>query len=369
MTDTRYSEKFTQAYEQYEKEHPKPVILVAGATGSGKSSLINLVLNLPEEKCAKTGSGVPVTQKMEKFEDGNIIVFDSKGYETGEEQQEAFFTEIKQFIEERKNSEEAAVNIIWYCISTPSARILDVDINVLRFFAQQGIPTALVLTQVDVASEEDAQALKKIAHQEFPDLDIFESSLDVSVQLPAGIDHLYQWTLDHLDATRRTAFFYAANRDLAQKLTEGESIIRQHTLAAFGIGFTPIPVADAPLLIADQMTLLARLSTLWGLTSLKETLIGGGLLDMVMSQLGKSIAGNLLKLLPGVGSLAGGMINGSVGAALTWALGTAVNTTSYKICQAQLRGERIVLTDYFNNDFIKLIMQLITEAKNRQVWK
>ena len=132
MTDTRYSEKFTQAYEQYEKEHPKPVILVAGATGSGKSSLINLVLNLPEEKCAKTGSGVPVTQKMEKFEDGNIIVFDSKGYETGEEQQEAFFTEIKQFIEERKNSEETAVNIIWYCISTPSARILDVDINVLR---------------------------------------------------------------------------------------------------------------------------------------------------------------------------------------------------------------------------------------------
>ena len=349
MTDTRYSEKFTQAYEQYEKEHPKPVILVAGATGSGKSSLINLVLNLPEEKRAKTGSGAPVTQKMEKFEDGNIIVFDSKGYETGEEQQEAFFTEIKQFIEERKNSEETAVNIIWYCISTPSARILDVDINMLRFFAQQEIPTALVLTQVDVASEEDIQALEKIAHQEFPDLDIFESSLDVSVQL--------------------SAFFYAANRDLAQKLTEGESIIRQHTLAAFGIGFTPIPVADAPLLIADQMTLLARLSTLWGLTSLKETLIGGGLLDMVMSQLGKSIAGNLLKLLPGVGSLAGGMINGSVGAALTWALGTAVNTTSYKICQAQLRGERIVLTDYFNNDFIKLIMQLITEAKNRQVWK
>lgn len=377
MDDKKYSKNFEQAYEEYAKSHPKPVILIAGATGSGKSSLINLVLNLPEGRRAKTGSGEPVTQTMEKFEDANIIVFDSKGYETGDERHEAFSEEIEKFIEEQKNSQKTPVNIIWYCISSPSARILDVDVEMLKFFDQQKIPTALVLTQVDVASEEDVQALKKSAWEEFPDLDIFESSTDSSVLLAKGVDELYQWTCEHLDESRRIQFRHAANRDLDWKLEEGKDIIVQHVAAAFGIGFTPIPLSDAPLLIAAQMGMLARLSTLWGLTSLKETFVGGGLLDMAMSQLGKYLAknfvgillkqipGSLLKTVPWLGTLVGGTINGAVGAAFTWALGTAFNKSAYEICQAESRGERIAFTDIFNDDFVKLVKELILDYIKR----
>ena len=44
----------------------------------------------------------------------------------------------------------------------------------------------------------------------------------------------------------------------------------------------------------------------------------------VVSMLGKAVAGNLIKMIPGLGSLVGGAINASVASSITYAMGRAL---------------------------------------------
>lgn len=361
---TGYADTFGKDYEkEFEKirrENPRPVILVAGPTGAGKSTLINLVFG---REVAETGQGKPVTRHMDKFENEFVVLYDSRGYEHGETAQEEFFREIEQFIDDKQRDPAKAINIVWYCISAPNSRILDVDGKMLRFFREKGIPAALIFTQVDCVSQDQLDALTEEAASIDSALPVFLSSNDPDVAAllkERGLEALYRWTLAHMEAARRHAFRAACNRDLDRKRSDGHSTSLQHAAAAFGIGFTPIPCADAPLLVAAQMALVARLGYLWGV-DLAPLLTAGGVLDMALTNLGKTIAGQLLKWIPGIGTLVGGMINGSVGAALTYGLGAAVNESCYRYCKMQLEGKEIPLSDYFSPDVLMDMIKKFSE--------
>lgn len=362
--ETRKQDTFGQDYEkEFEKvkgENPKPVILVAGATGAGKSTLINLVFG---REVARTGEGQPVTQHTAKFENDFVILYDSKGYEHGEAAQEEFFKEIEQFIEKQQDSAATAINIAWYCISAPNSRILDVNRKLLRFFREKGIPTALIFTQVDCVSQDQLDALTEEARAINSSIPIFLSTNDeeLAEQLKEkGLEKLYTWSLNHMAEAMRRAFRAACNRDLARKRSDGHSKSLQHATIAFGVGFSPIPFSDAPALIANQMTLIARLSYLWGL-DLKPILTAGGILDLALTTLGKTIAGQLLKWIPGIGTLAGGMINGSVGAALTYGLGAAINESCYQYCKMQLEGKSGDFSDFFSPEVLMDLIKKFSE--------
>ncbi len=63
--------------EAIKKEKPIMNILLMGATGMGKSSLIN---GLFGEEVAKVGIGKPVTQHLEKYvdEEKGLILWDTR---------------------------------------------------------------------------------------------------------------------------------------------------------------------------------------------------------------------------------------------------------------------------------------------------
>jgi len=67
----------------------KPNILIAGATGSGKSSVVNHVFG---RDLTKVAAGEPVTRGIHEFksEDVAIVLYDSEGYELGSARQEAY---------------------------------------------------------------------------------------------------------------------------------------------------------------------------------------------------------------------------------------------------------------------------------------
>lgn len=123
------------------------------------------------------------------------------------------------------------------------------------------------------------------------------------------------------------------------KLTSTEhTIIHTAAAAAATTAASPIPFSDAALLIPIQATMITSLYKANG-ANISQGFVKGVLKATVISNFGKSLAGNLLKFIPGVGTLAGGTINAGVAVGFTEALGFAI--------VGELRG-----TD--NADFIDL---------------
>lgn len=98
------------------------------------------------------------------------------------------------------------------------------------------------------------------------------------------------------------------------------STIHAATLTAAIIGCSPIPFSDAFLLVPVQMTMMARLHKTFG-QSWSENLGAALSKELVVVGMGRSLVGNLLKMVPVVGTVAGSAINGTVASAITGTLG------------------------------------------------
>ena len=104
-----WSKKLEEEYRQLQESIKKPNILLAGATGAGKSSLVNMIFG---EELAAVGIGKPVTKQIDVYEDNEIDVriFDSKGYELGEAADKEFYESVVH-LAKITNSPEKAIQI------------------------------------------------------------------------------------------------------------------------------------------------------------------------------------------------------------------------------------------------------------------
>lgn len=107
---------------------------------------------------------------------------------------------------------------------------------------------------------------------------------------------------------------------------KAENAVAVAVAATATTGAIPIPFADAPLLIGEQVALMATICGIYGidlgedgLKMLATTVIGAGGAAIV----GKTIATNLLKLIPVAGSVVGGAISAGTAGLVTLAMGKA----------------------------------------------
>ena len=105
---------------------------------------------------------------------------------------------------------------------------------------------------------------------------------------------------------------------------KAENAVAVAVAATAATGAIPIPFADAPLLIGEQVTLMATICGIYGinvgkdgLKMLATTVIGAGGAAIV----GKTVATNLLKFIPVAGSVAGGAISAGTAGLVTLAMG------------------------------------------------
>jgi len=156
------------------------------------------------------------------------------------------------------------------------------------------------------------------------------------------LQELISWSIEKLPSSLRDAFIKSQRINLKEKWKKAHGIIAQHVATSFAVGFVPIPMSDAPLLVANEMSLLARVLFFYDLGSLKENLTTMGastLMGPLLTTAGRSLASSILKAIPGIGTIVGGLISGAVGAAVTYAFGEAASTISYTIAKAQLSGD------------------------------
>lgn len=96
--------------------------------------------------------------------------------------------------------------------------------------------------------------------------------------------------------------------------------IHAASLTAAIIGCSPISFSDAFLLVPVQLTMMARLHKIFG-QSWSESLGKSLSKELVVVGLGRSTVGNMLKLVPGVGTVAGAAVNATVASTITESLG------------------------------------------------
>lgn len=111
-----------------------------------------------------------------------------------------------------------------------------------------------------------------------------------------------------------------------EMLETADNVVLGFVAATGATGAIPIPFADAPLLVGEQIAMMAAINAVFkmdigkdALKSLAVTAVGVGGAAVV----GKTIVSNLLKFIPGIGSVAGGAISATTAGVITLALGKA----------------------------------------------
>lgn len=318
-------------------------ILVCGKTGSGKSTLIN---SLFREKMADTGVGRPVTEHLRKIsrEDVPLVLYDTRGLELDEAIQAQVFNEINDLDNSTKGTEEE-LNICYYCINAGSNRIEPIEIDLIKSISRK-IPVILVLT---MSIGQPAKNLKSyIDNLNLPvvsTVNVMAKDYQVSDDyvLPAfGLKDLVGLTLESIPEEKRKAFNNAQQADIKRKADEAYSWAKKYVAASFGVGFVPIPFADASILVPMQVTIIAHITAIFGISLSKSSLVSivaaiggtGG-----ATYLGRTIVANILKFVPG-SSAATGLISGSTAALVTSALAMSYIKVLTLVSQMEFESDK-----------------------------
>ena len=119
---------------------------------------------------------------------------------------------------------------------------------------------------------------------------------------------------------------------------KANNIVLGFVASTTATGAVPIPFADAPLLVGQQVAMMIAINKVFGfdiqrdaLQSLAIAALGGGGATVI----GKTVASNLMKLIPGAGSVAGGAISAGTAGVITLALGKAY----IEVCKAIKMGK------------------------------
>lgn len=330
-------------------------IIVAGKTGVGKSTLINSMFR---DNLAETGIGKPITQHMRKISKKGVPlnIYDTKGFELGKDAQKEVKKEILDTIKAGMSGTDVnkAIHCIWYCINTASNRIEPEEIEWLRDLAKENsvteVPVIIVLTQA--FSKPNAEKMKNL---------ILDENLDVIQVVPVlAQDFVFDESLPPIKAYGLDALLAVMTEVLPEELQDtlqsvqiaslkakkkrAQVAVATATATAFGEGFAPIPFADSALLIPTQVAMIASITAIYGLdinksiiTAFVSSALGTGGATIA----GKTIAANLLKLVPGAGTVLGGTISGATAGVITTALGEAYIVLMEAIYKGDLKASEL----------------------------
>jgi uncharacterized protein (DUF697 family)/GTP-binding protein EngB required for normal cell division len=293
-------------------------IIVAGRTGTGKSTLINAVFGAD---FAKTAMGRPVTQTATWYERENhpLRILDTKGLETADYKQT--LAALQAEIIKGKGSIDPSqhIHIGWVCIAEPGTRVEEAERSLVDALKAEGIPTIIVLTKHGMFPE-FLDEVAKIA----PNADAFIPVRALPMnRLPDvhGLQELVEATFRLVPEGVRSAFVAAQKVDFKLKASDAQKIITGSAAAAAAAAIIPLPFSDAITIVPIQIGMIVGISVRFGigdttkaLLPLASCMIG----CIAATAAGRIIVGQLLKLLPG-----GGVVNAGVAATLTTGLGEA----------------------------------------------
>jgi len=309
-------------------------LAVFGKTGVGKSTLVNAVFG---RDVAATGVGSPVTRGLVYYRhpDGFLGVYDSEGFETGTSG-DVIVDGLRRLVaEHRTRAIHEQIHAVWYLVRWSDRRFERAQEQFVRALAEVGLPVIVVLTQVPSRDgEAHPEALEFARYIESLQLPIrprggvvlTNALSDPFTSSPVfGLETLLDDTYAVIPEAVESALTAAQVLDVGRKKKAVAAIINQAVVVAAGVGATPIPFADAALLVPNQVTMIARITAAYGLPPNRSTALataGSVVLTGGATMAGRYAVTSLLKLIPG-GAVAGSAISATVAGTLTKAVGHA----------------------------------------------
>lgn len=314
---------------------PKLNIMVLGKTGVGKSTLINGIFG---DSLVRTGIGRPVTSDILKVEkkDFPLALYDTPGLELrGDNAFDSLSDQVIKIIKDcfTDDIEGNEIHCILYCVNTASHRFEPAEAAFLKKISDKirgyNVPVILVLTQA--FSKKDAAELKRIIELEGVPVSaivpVLAEDYPITEDLSKkayGIDDLAEIMAQILPEAIQNTFIALEKASLDLKVRHARTIVTTAATGAAAAGAIPLPVADAAVLVPDQIAMLAGITACFGFPVDKGTLmtvVTGTIGSAGATVLGRTVVSNILKLIPGAGTAAGAVISGGTAAAITYALG------------------------------------------------
>lgn len=295
--DEAYDDEMANVNEQLDK---KIIFALIGDVNAGKSSTINQIMG---EKTAFVSAKPGATISIDEYELKNknkIIFADTPGLD-----------DIVQ-----DNSEETLrflkeADVHLFMLNAAGTVFSDGEKQVFNKLKKLNDNILFVLNKIDASDDPDAQ-MKFVKEQTENQYDV----VAVSSKTGENIDTLNKAILDLLKKKSKELLF--AKNSKRKSSIANKWIIAAGTSAG-AIGAAPFPGADVVPLTTIQVGMIVRLSTLYEKPISKESAKDLAIVT-ITSNLGKSVFRQIVKFVPGAGTIAGA----GVASGMTLALGYAV---------------------------------------------
>jgi uncharacterized protein (DUF697 family) len=321
------AQSIIDASEKHRKSLKRPVVLVTGYTGSGKTSLIRAICGPEIVSEEKIGDARPQTMGFEPFENDLIRFWDSKGFELGQLEEE-FEKIAHDYVRSRQDDKNVDnhIHLAWYTLQGPSARVTDCDKRLIKNLFKN---TLVVITKKDITKTRQLDGMTSVLKDAgVPPAWILPCSEEDKPSLAKLV------TLSHelLPFAYREAFLAAQHVSLeAKRMYSRTIILTASAAAATAAGLNPLPLSDAVLITPIQIGMLVSLATLYGETRESVKMAYAPVIARVAGMLA---AASLAKLIPAIGSIA----NASVAGGLTAAMGHLVEKQLFHRAEARING-------------------------------
>ena len=382
MSGFSYEEfDYDMAYKEMIEQIKRPNIFLCGRTGAGKSSLVNDIFNLSDEHKASVGKAKPETRGIHEYKSGNIVLLDTEGFEIGHDKEfkKEIIGEIDRRIKEYPLQMEKHIHGAWYLVNSGEKRFLDKDRDIITEIEKRGIPVMIVLTKVDTVDEEELDSLKREVHSQCPGNVCYTYSImadkygwdEETRNAYVQKTEMVAWAKNHLPDNLQSAFMRAVKGEIALKRQFCmHKIVLPHTLmataAVTGTSLVNVPFTDSMPLMTIQIKMVMNILSEYGIKADMGTIIKDLTGSTLISYIGRTLASQIVGIIPYTGQVVKGIVNVSVATSITAVLGASV---AY-MCEGYLGScidnngvANMEFLKYFTSDNIKSAMKYVSANK------
>ena len=372
---------YEKVFKEIEEEIHKPNILVLGATGVGKSSLIKDYFEMDDSNAPEIGNdGRAKTTSVHRYspENSTIVLYDSAGYVFGEDIKE-YSRDIIGTIEDRKKNDPGDISNhiheVWYCVSAANKRFYTAEKDLIQTIIEKfSVPVMVILTKVDLVDEEDISAMKNTIHKFRDDLPVFTYSIAEELKEDEEIykkyvqkDEITEWALDNLNDSLRRGFLPAVRGSIEKKRNEIlVRVIPQYagyaSAAATGMSFVNVPFSDSVPLMGLQLKMATIILKEYGIDVETKKFVTDMVGTTFITYIGRTLATQLLGALPFAGKFIKAAVNTGVAGSVTAIFGAAMTVVCEAYLQACVKAngaKNLPFAEFFTAERLSQAMQFV----------